>query len=442
MKHQKYLIQDLFLLVLLAGLWTGCQTIAPAPMPAGANPSEEIDKLQKDLNGAIGEQVDALAPTNFRDAQKELDEARKMRDAGKSIEKVLEKVGEGRAYLDKANRFATISRTALGDAVVQRGLAVKFDASKYANKEFSPLDADFKKAAQKVENNDTSFAEQSAGKLADGFRKVKVQAIKVGKLGQAEKDINQAQKEEAKKFVPKTLKETTSAYQKAIAAIDQTPDDPNAWNAQTEAARNAAARLLKFARDGKAIGGRNPEGVLLQREANEKTIAEKTSAVTALERQNSAQQAAIAGMSGSKRLDELFQKAKRDFTASEADVVRENDSLVIKLKKVGFAQGSADIPSDAYDLLNKVGKVVQSFDKSHVTVAGFANDGESSASSQDLSERRAAAVAQYLVTGGSIAPDAIRSEGHGGSKAAVDNAEKGQEQNRSRVDITIVPEQK
>jgi len=54
---------------------------------------------------------------------------------------------------------------------------------------------------------------------------------------------------------------------------------------------------------------------------------------------------------------------------------------------------------------------------------------------QGLSERRAAAVAEYLVSQG-IRPDAIRQVGFGETRPAADNATRaGREQNR-RVELT------
>ena len=425
----------------------GCQSISAPPLPKGANPTEEIDKLRAAEQAAFGEQVDVLSPTHFSEAQKALTDAEKSRDAGDKPETILKLVAEGHAYLKKATDTAAISRSSLGEAVEKRAEALKVDAAKFAKKSFDDLDKELKKATRKIEDNDTSSATKNRDSLVKGYQKVKVEAIKEAELGQAIKDIEKAQKEEAKKYVPHTLTETIVIFKEANAAIDKNPDDPAQWKPKAEGARSASSRLLQFTRDGKAIGGRNPEAVLLQREADQKKIAEKNAALGQMKKEGEEKQSTIAGLEAEKKqlttkqkFDELFDKAHKAFSAAEADVFRQGDKLILRLKGLEFVKGSGEIESKNYEVLNKVGEVVKSFGKSHVTVEGHTDSMGGATTNQKLSEKRATAVAKYLRVNSGIPEESVKAIGYGYQKPiATNKTAAGRAQNR-RVDVVVEPE--
>ena len=443
MFHRKRLLN-----IVACGLFyatvVGCQSMPVTPLPKGASPSEEINKLQADQQTAAGQQVDVLSPGHFDKSRKALDEAKKSREAGDKPEATLQLVAEGHAYLKKALEAADIARTSLANAVERRAEALKVDAPKYAKKLFDDADEELKKATAKIEDNDTSLALKSHDSLAKSYENAKIAAIKEAQLGPAQRDIEQAQKEEAKKYVPRTLSGTLVIFAEAGTLIDRSPDTPSAWQAKSEAARTAAARLLKFTRDGKTIGGRDPESMLLLREENENKIAAKTAALHEAEQKLEQKQSAIESLerekkqlTSSEKFNDLFTKAHQMFSAGEADVYRQGDKLLIRLKGLEFAKGSTEILPKNYDTLNKVGQAIKSFGKSHVVVEGHTDSSGSEPTNQKLSEKRASAVAQYLTVNASIPQESIKSAGFGYQKPIASNkTAEGRAQNR-RVDIIV-----
>ena len=145
MFHRKRLLN-----IVACGLFyatvVGCQSMPVTPLPKGASPSEEINKLQADQQTAAGQQVDVLSPGHFDKSRKALDEAKKSREAGDKPEATLQLVAEGHAYLKKALEAADIARTSLANAVERRAEALKVDAPKYAKKLFDDADEELKKA--------------------------------------------------------------------------------------------------------------------------------------------------------------------------------------------------------------------------------------------------------------------------------------------------------
>ena len=88
--------------------------------------------------------------------------------------------------------------------------------------------------------------------------------------------------------------------------------------------------------------------------------------------------------------------------------------------------------------MDKIAAIVNKYGKTELVIAGHTDNTGSVEHNQLLSERRAAAVEQYLA-GRKVLPQRMQSSGYGFSQPLVGNdTESGRRLNR-RVDITIVP---
>ena len=105
---------------------------------------------------------------------------------------------------------------------------------------------------------------------------------------------------------------------------------------------------------------------------------------------------------------------------------------------VTFATDSADLKPQFFETLNSVAIVLNEFNRTLVDVTGHTDSTGSPSHNQQLSERRAGTVAEYLVSQGNN-PQRFQVLGMGQTEpiAPNDTAE-GRAQNR-RVEIRIVP---
>jgi outer membrane protein OmpA-like peptidoglycan-associated protein len=88
--------------------------------------------------------------------------------------------------------------------------------------------------------------------------------------------------------------------------------------------------------------------------------------------------------------------------------------------------------------LQKAVDFVKKYPGARISVEGHTDSVGSAQYNQGLSERRAAAVKDYLVKNGGVASDRIQSVGYGETKPIADNAtSKGKFDNR-RVEILIL----
>jgi outer membrane protein OmpA-like peptidoglycan-associated protein len=116
-----------------------------------------------------------------------------------------------------------------------------------------------------------------------------------------------------------------------------------------------------------------------------------------------------------------------------------DNSIEVDLKsEASFPSGSADVKPSFSHALAKLGSVVKQYDSTMVHVFGHTDDQGSQTFNQQLSDRRAGAVAQALTAAG-VDASRVRMEGRGESQPEASNATvQGRNKNR-RVEIYLKP---
>lgn len=120
-------------------------------------------------------------------------------------------------------------------------------------------------------------------------------------------------------------------------------------------------------------------------------------------------------------------------------VQRTGDNLqLIMPGNITFATDSDRLNRHFTPVLDSVAVILKEFKDTNIDVAGFTDSTGSAQYNQELSERRAASVANYLISAG-VGHSRIQSRGFGERyPVASNNSAAGREQNR-RVEINIRP---
>ena len=153
--------------------------------------------------------------------------------------------------------------------------------------------------------------------------------------------------------------------------------------------------------------------------------------------------AAAGGVTGGligNYMDKQEAAMRQQMAASEGVSVKRNqDNLDVNFKSdLLFDTNSFTLKTGAMDDLAKFAKVLNDYPQTTIIVTGHTDSKGSADLNQKLSERRAEAVKNVLVSE-AVAPTRITTVGLGASKPIADNAtEAGRAKNR-RVDITIKP---
>ena len=148
---------------------------------------------------------------------------------------------------------------------------------------------------------------------------------------------------------------------------------------------------------------------------------------------------ALAGAGVGNYMDRQQAELRRELAGSGVDVQRQGDNIVLQMPAdVTFGFDRSDIQPQFYGALDDVARSLNAYPQTLVDVIGHADSTGRAEYNQNLSERRASAVAGYLINRG-LLRDRLYVEGRGSTQPIADNStEAGRAQNR-RVEIVLRP---
>lgn len=152
--------------------------------------------------------------------------------------------------------------------------------------------------------------------------------------------------------------------------------------------------------------------------------------------------AGIGGVAGGYvgyQMDQQIKELKEETAGTGVDVTSDGQSILVNLPNgITFAVDSTMIQPGFRPTLDDISANLVKYPNSLIDVYGHADSTGSEAYNQDLSERRARSVADYLISHG-VGHARVRSQGFGETQPIASNeTEEGRSANR-RVEIKIVP---
>jgi outer membrane protein OmpA-like peptidoglycan-associated protein len=148
---------------------------------------------------------------------------------------------------------------------------------------------------------------------------------------------------------------------------------------------------------------------------------------------------ALAGAAVGGYMDRQEARLRAELERTGVSVTRIGDNITLNMPgNITFATDSADLNAGFFEVLDSVSLVVNEFEQTVIEVAGHTDSTGSEAYTQALSERRAAAVARYLMSH-DVRSDRIIEVGMGELRPiATNDTADGRQANR-RVELTLVP---
>jgi OOP family OmpA-OmpF porin len=493
-------LATLSLAVFFLGGCAGPAQLKVEPIATTENPTAQINSLENDVGTARKNQINVLSPTWFARAETSLTNAKKGLDRGDSLSEILQNVAVGRAQLQKAGEVAKVSKTTLPDAIKARDLALAAGATEFG-RDFGEVEESFLDLTKAIENNDLGWAQRHQGRVVSAFDQLELRAIKEKTLGEARDLIEKAEKEGAKKLAPETLGVAKQKLAEADAFISGQRYQKEKVQEVASDAVFYARRLFQVTRESGRVKNMQPEQITLWVEEILSRVTGKLAAPDMRNESFSVQEENILGsidglqkdrkfladkvktqqaeletrkkeladlQESTRRqlasLDEATQRkiaaldeasrkqlaAEREFqlkfndvrtffAPDEAEVYKEGNHLVIRLRAIRFPVGKEVIMPDNYGLLNKVQRAIRTFGEPDVTVEGHTDSTGTKALNDHLSQKRAEAVRAYFVANGTLPEDRIFAVGYGSSRPLASNdTEEGRAINR-RIDVVITP---
>lgn len=147
----------------------------------------------------------------------------------------------------------------------------------------------------------------------------------------------------------------------------------------------------------------------------------------------------IAGAGIGAYMDRQEQELRRRTAGTDVQVIRQGDDLILNIPSgINFAFNSADVQPQFQRTLDQVAGTLSEYDQTFIDVYGHTDATGSDGYNQQLSDRRARAVADYL-SGRGVQTARIGTRGYGETQPIASNdSPDGQAANR-RVEVKVVP---
>ncbi len=135
-----------------------------------------------------------------------------------------------------------------------------------------------------------------------------------------------------------------------------------------------------------------------------------------------------------------FDQTYEIFSEDQAQVFRQGNNVIIRLYGLSFPVGKADIEPKYYPLLGSVQDAVNLFDNAKVIIEGHTDAQGGDKINQELSEKRATSVREYMLAATDLGASGITATGYGESRPVANNeTAEGRAKNR-RIDVVIEPQ--
>jgi len=297
--------------------------------------------------------------------------------------------------------------------------------------------------------------------------------------------IKQAEEEGARKLTPKTLEVAQKKLNDADAFISEHRYEKEEIQQKSAEALFQAQRLVQLTRQSKQIGEMQREQLTLwvegilsqttnklsapdmrnksfdtqrenilgsikslqedrqflatQEKAHLEEIKSLKQQVAMLEGKTKEEQASIGRLEKEKQFNELFNEVKGYFSTGEAEVYKQGNRLIIRLRAIQFPVGQSIIMPDNYGLLSKVQRAIRTFGEPDVVIEGHTDSTGSDEVNEHLSQQRAESVRDYLVANKTLPEEKIVAIGYGSKRPLASNeTAEGRAINR-RIDVVISP---
>lgn len=429
-------------------------------------------------------QADLYAPRSYERGMRDYKSAQQRFARGARLDYIRSQVSDATTYLLTAAKTSQHTQTVLAALIKTRHDAMKVNAAGYAEDLWRHGEDRFHKAIDELERGADKYAMQDAAEADKYYRDGELIGIKATYLSGARRLIAKAEKDRIYRRAPKTLEHAKSLLAQADKALDDNRYDTDlprslARQAQTEVKHAmylsnyiehaddkdmtmedvildwetpvrkiaAAADMSTDLSDGYSDATKKIVDFIEQQQTRTQKLDEDNNQlkndVAQLKQMLSGaseQRTALnQRLQEQARERERLEKVEGMFTRDEARVLRETNSIILRLVGLNFDSGKATIEARNYQLLAKVQGALAEFPNSRFVIEGHTDSYGSDVANYNLSQRRADAVKQYLIANMHIDPSRLEATGYGETKPiATNDTVEGRARNR-RIDIIIRP---
>lgn len=473
--------------------------LAAATLAASLSANAGLENMRGPLFAAADEarercesaNAKLLAPLSFSEAIEYYDRAESTFNRGGTIDSIRGSLKKSLGLFEKAADVSEAASVALDSTIQARLDAQSSDAIRYAPDNWETGELAFGKATERLERGKMKYAQDYAEKAELAYRAAELEAIKANYLNETKTYLEQAKKLRADRYAPVSITRARELLATAEAELNSNRyDTDRPRSVALDAKHNAlhaiyVARLERSMRDGDTtleeillsweksisrLGDAVDKPVYfddgekdavqevlasiaeLQRENNhlQQDLNDNAAQLATLNEQVETMKTRLGGenqtieelnqlLAKQERHRQRFAKVETMFAADQANVLRKGDNVIIRMIGLNFDSGAAALKPEHGNMLKVLEEAIGVFPESRVMVEGHTDAFGSDDQNQELSQDRAEAVVQHLLSSMPISPTNLGSLGYGESRPVANNeTPEGRTRNR-RIDVVIEP---
>ncbi len=439
-----------------------------------------FSRADQRLAAANEARASVLAPSSYERAARYYRDAEAALERGRRVDSIREDVAQAIEYFDAALQAAEIARVTLRDAIAARDDAIEADAAGFAEREWQRAEETFADAARQLENGTLNRARRSGEEAEMQYRTAELTAIENNYLSGARLRIELAEDNRVERYAPITLERARTLLNDAETRLRSDRYDTDYPRTLAREANYEARHAMYLAERIRAMLDRDvtAEQLLLEAErplasvageldivaefdegfeapgnailtavqdlrGESETLAQRDELIAVLQNELASLEARLGDVSEQRQIQEQiqarFEQVGAVFTRDEAQVLRRGNDVIVRMG-LNFEVGSAQISPQYYPLLRKIQAAIDVFPGSRVEIQGHTDAFGADADNMALSERRAFAVQQYLLTNLRTSAVTIDAVGYGETVPLANNeTPEGRRRNR-RIDLLIEPD--
>jgi len=391
------------------------------------------------LQDANSELANILSPNIYNDGMNYFDDALDNLAEGDDREDLDEYLKEAKISFDQSARNATNFTEKYPSILEKRTEAKEAGAEDYALKFWFDAERNLMNLGEMYEDGDYMDILDERPEAEDLYTLAKHEAAKNKILGPAKNKIDKAYDEDADDLAPITLEKSENLYAEGIMLVDSDDYTEEEVNKVAEESSSYADLAIRITELIKKADDDNPtwEKQILSWNTVPLNLTSSSPVKTTPTYKQT------YNTSPEKNADDNLYKYYDDlediFNDDEAEISDSDGMIVISLVGLNFLPTQTTLNSDNEILIDKTIAAINLFPNSHITIIGHTDNASTKSFNQNLSEKVAQNVMDYIIDNSNINSTRITAEGHGEDDPIADNKTyEGRMRNR-RVDVVIDP---
>jgi len=313
------------------------------------------------------------------------------------------------------------------------------------------------------------FNKSKSEKLSSQYRLIESTLIKEKYLKESQKALDECLKLGGMELAPITMKEAKNYYDEVYALIDRDRYNDKVIEPKSKEVLFMIQRALNVILDVKKMQSESKEETVLRYEKyfdnisktleiadiRNKSFYEQQEEIneyinslfkagrsinvekTQMNEQLNSLKEAVGELSKKEKLRNIITDVQKELSLGEAEVYQQEERLIIRLTRLKFAPGKADLNEPHQIFLSRVGEVIKKLGKSVVIVEGHTDALGNKIVNQELSTKRANVVRDFFISRTYLKDELSSSIGLGDTRPITNNKTALNRMQNRRIDLVI-----